>query len=398
MKRFYKLIFINVFSILSFISCNEDPTSVGIDLLPSTDKIDFKLLDTKDTPLFQKSNTFQSDVDLNFAYTRIIGKNSYAESTTLVKFNIIVSDSILTQLKNNQLTINKAWINIRPSYSLGNINTFDFSAHQIRSKWSATGFDRDSLPHLQYDAGNVSFNKTINDTSFNFSLQTTVVKEWMQYKADTLSAPKNHGLILKPTSGSNAFLGFVAARYTDHLNLPKLFIEIERASVYKDTLVVTPATDIHVVKGTLPAQDKSIYLQGGLALQSSLFFDLSLLPKNTIINSARLELTVDTLKSFDSKPKSDSIFVQALKDSTLRTFTGDSLISTILNRTGAKYEGDITWMIQKWITGYENYSNHGMLISLVDENSTIARIQIYGTKEADINKRPRLKITYMKKK
>lgn len=161
---------------------------------------------------------------------------------------------------------------------------------------------------------------------------------------------------------------------------------------------MSPLVDIHVVTGSVPTQNQFIYLQGGLVSRGFLSFDLSSLPKEIIVNSAKLELTVDTLKSFNGVPASDSIEVKALKDSVAKTFTSDSLIVSVLKKTNNIYSGEITWLIQRWLSSTIAGVNQGMQLSLADEVRSASRIVIHGSRSTDLLKRPRLKIVYMQKK
>ncbi|MEW6702391.1 MAG: hypothetical protein AB1298_06690, partial [Bacteroidota bacterium] len=109
-----------------------------------------------------------------------------------------------------------------------------------------------------------------------------------------------------------------------------------------------------------------------------------------------LELTIDTLKTTDGLPKSDSLMIQMLADSTTRKVTSDNFTS-ILQRKGNIFTGDITWMVQRWLKGEPQFPNHGALLTLLDEDISAARIAFYGSRSADKTVRPKLKIVYMKK-
>lgn len=399
MKRLLKYILLPVLFLSLFISCNEDPTSVGSDLIPDGDKLQFKQLDSKDTPINQTSYSFEKNIKLGTSSILLLGKNSYAESVMLLRFFIPFSDSMVTYYKNNQFKIKQVWMEMVPTYKLGEATqNFSFSVHQIRSQWSSLGFTKDSLASLNYDHRDIAFAKNIKDTLLTFHIDTKAIEEWLKYRSDSLSAPKNFGLLLKPSENCQRFLGFNAYGLTDVPYLPLIRVVYEQNSNLIDTLVANPFMDQHIVTGTLPAPSQYIYLQGGLSLRNFLSFNLSSLPKDIVINSAKLELSIDTLKTADGNPNSDSIYVKAFKDSLTREYTADSLVVSVLTRKGSIYSGEITWLVQKWASVIDNYTNQGMELSLADEERSVARIAIYGSKSNEQTLRPRLKIIYMQKK
>lgn len=380
------------------ISCNEEPTSIGSNLLPEDGKIQFKQLDTKETPITQSSSFYEAKLKLGTAIYTVLGKNSFVESSILMQFAPAFTDSMITYYKNNKVKIKKAWMEMKPVYKLGDESlNFNFSVHQIRKSWTSTGFDKDSIASLKYDSKDVSSSKVLNDSLLTFNIEPVVVEEWLKFRIDTSTAPKNYGLLFKPTASCQRFLGFNAYGETESANLPTLKVEYEQ-NTSVDTLSSTPYMDVHVVTGTLPQQSQYFYLQGGLSIRGFLYFDLSSLPKDIIVNSAKLELTIDTLKSLNGKPFSDSINVRALKDSITKAFSGDSLIVSVLKRNKNIYTGEITWLVQKWVSSNDPKINQGIALSLTDEERSVARLSIYGSKASEIVNRPRLKIIYIQKK
>jgi hypothetical protein len=372
---------------------------VGADLIPDSDKLQFKQLDSKETPIAQSSHFYEANVNLGTSSILILGKNSYTESVILLRFFVPFSDSMVTNYKNNKFKIKQVWMEMVPTYKLGDaVQNFNFSVHQVRSEWSSIGFNKDSLAFLNYDHQDVASSKKLDDTLLTFNLDTKVVEEWLKYRADTLSAPKNFGLFFKPSADCQRFLGFNAYGLTDIPYLPLIRVEYEQNSTLIDTLVANPFMDQHIVTGTQPASSQYIFVQGGLSLRSFLSLDISSLPKDIVINSAKLELSIDTLMTADGIPGSDSIFVKALKDSITKELTADSLVVSVLKRNGSVFSGEITWLVQKWVSAIDDYNNHGVELSLSDEERSLARIAIYGSKSDDISLRPRVKIIYMQKK
>ena len=397
MIRFLRLSLFAVALTVIFISCNQDPTSVGSNLVSEQDQFTFNQLDSYQSDISQKSSWSQVTPKLGTSNYILLGKTSYAESSLLLLYDIYVPDSLLTRLKAGELLVKSASMKMIPRYTLGDKSApFDFSIYQVRSPWTEIGFNRDSLSQLSYDQSDIKSNLTMTDTTLNFDLSTNAVKEWLMRKADSTAAPKNYGIIFKPKPSTQKILGFLGIIGTSSSNESMLNIILERPSTgYKDTINVSPYEDVHVVTGSLPTASSDFYLEGGYMLKSKLFFDVSSLPKNSIVNKAILDLTVDESQSLDGSLKSDSMYVQLLADSTTMKLTGDSTYSVLLVRTGNVFSGDISWIVQKWLSGV---SNQGIIMSLVDEYTSAARIAFYGSKDPNKALRPKLKITYMQKK
>lgn len=395
MIKFLRISSFIILSVFLFASCNQDPTSIGSKLIPAQDQINFKQYDTYQLNVSQKSSFYSHNMKLGTASKVILGKNNYAEADLLYRFNIYLADSLLNYIKNNQLSVTSAWMTMKPTYKLGSTNlNFDFSAYQIRSTWNVIGFDRDSLPNLVYDNTNVMSSLSVTDTLVKFNLQPGVVQEWLKWKADSTSSPKNFGLIFKPNPTCQRFLGFDA--YVPNVTnaIPFLHFILKKAPSFVDTVNVSPFMDIHILTGSLPAKSNDMVMEGSYSIRSSLFFDLSSLPKNIVVNKATLELQRDSLNTTDGVPSTDSLFVFMLVDSISRKMTKDSVVATILNRSGNLYSGNVTWIIQKWISGTDN---QGISVELNNEYFTPARLSFYGSGDPNKLLRPRLKITYMQR-
>jgi len=388
----FRLSFLSIPIIALFISCSDSPTSVGENIIPDQDKIKFAQYDsfTEDTP--QQSYSYQAKLKLGVGEKVLLGKTSYGESSLLYKYWIYMDDTLLTRVMNNELIVKSATMEMKTSYKFGESSApFDFAVHQVRNAWTEDGFDADSLKNLQYDASDVSFNKSITDTLIKFDINPSVITEWLKAKKDS-NLTRNYGILLKPKSGTNRMIGFDAV-YTDGSsdNIVLNFI-VERAAVnYVDTVYAAPFWDVHVLEGSKPTSENHFFLQGSLGIRSMLSFDISNLPKNIILNKAILELNVDPTKTNDGTPASDSIIVQTFGDSITYKLTSDSLYYVYMGRTGNVYSGDIAWMVQKWIKGD---ANQGLMLALPDEYYSAARIAIYNSKETNKALRPRLKITY----
>lgn len=398
MNKFLKnLRFIILYFVIAILltGCNSNPTSVGSELLGNEGKLNFNIYNSQQENTKRNSYTYRKNLTLGVSDKLLLGKNSYAESYILLRFSVALADSVINKLKQNKLQLVNAWMYMKVKYSLGDkFLPFDFTVHRIRKDWGSDKFNYDSLKVLAYDASDISSSKNITDSLVTFNLSTDVVFDWLKYSVDSTSAPKNYGLLFKPTPNTQRFLGFKGYRLGSDSDVPLLYIVYEEPSVFKDTIFVSPYMNIHVVNGTEINSNNDIVLQAGLGYKGYLFFDLSSLPRNIIVNKATLELSVDSSKTIDGNPASDSIVVKILGDTLNKTYTRDSSFYSILSRTGNTFSGDISWIVQKWINGQA--VNQGLELYLADEISSIARIWIHGSKSSEAL-RPRLKIYYIQK-
>ena len=399
MIRFLRLSVFVVSLTALFISCNQDPTSVGSNLISDQDKFTFQQLNSAESNLRQSSSDFEYVPKMGGSEYLLLGKTPYSESSMMMRYQIYIPDTTLTRISNNEVIIQEAWMEMIPRYAIGaGTSSFDFSVHQIRSDWTAPGFDRDSIlsGSFQFDAADVKSGLVVTDTTVKFNLQPVVVKEWLMSQINS-SAPKNNGIIFKPGNTSK-MLGFSAVQSYTATSETYLHLILTRTNYSNDTLVVAPDEDVHVVTrapGFSPSTSTDFYVEAGYSLHGSLFFDISSLATNSIINKAILELTVDESKELDGSLKSDSIYVVLLADSTLHKLSSDSLTATFLVRKNNVFSGDISWAIQKWLNGHVN---QGLSLILYDEYSSAARIAFYGSKNSNTALRPNLKITYLQKK
>ncbi|KAF0150979.1 MAG: hypothetical protein FD143_2350 [Ignavibacteria bacterium] len=392
MIKFFKLSLLTFALIALFISCSDSPTSVGENIIPDLDKINFAKYDSyaEDTP--QKSFYYKQKLKLGSSAGTMLGKNSYAEYSIIYKFWIAFDDSLLTKIHTNQIVINWAKMNMKKTYSLGDKNAnLDFSVHQVRKAWNEEGFDEDTLSTLPYDNADVSFSRTVTDSLVSFNLKPQVITDWLKVRKDT-NLPKNYGLLLKPTHGTNRVIGFDAVFTDGNSKNIAITFEIQRlAGNKKDTFTVAPFWDVHTSVGKNPVSANHFFVQGSAGVRSVLSFDLSKIPRNIILNKAILDLTVDPSLTLDGTPASDSLTAQLFADSSSKKLTADSLYFAYLKRTNNVYSGDIAWMVQKWINGE---ANQGIKIMLPDEEYSASRIAFYNSKQTNKALRPRLTLIY----
>jgi hypothetical protein len=403
---FFVLLFIS----LTLVSCSNDPSAIGSSFLAQ--KGDLILLDSLDSfkdTLPQVSSTFKHIIPLGFSTTLLLGQKGDNIATTLLSFNIVFPDSIKTELINKTLQVTDANVLLYKSSTFGDTaSTFDYSAHEITTGWTSSGFTIDSLPQLQYKPEDVIINNSKgHDTLvYEFHMSTNLALQWLNKIANG-STPDN-GIILIPSAGSQKIVGFFALSAITNIDLPSINIVVNKPGFYIDTLRFSTTADLSVVSGPIPQnqQNDYIYAQSSVYLESRLYFDISKLPPHAIINYAELQLTIDTTKSLlgSGLASTDLLTARFITDTTNATLI-DSLSTsavTLYKSTSAPmYTGNISLYVQTWLS---TKNNKGILIQPFDYTTGTDLWAIYGSKAVDPSNnkpsiyRPRLKITYTNKK
>ncbi len=383
------LIIIAGISSLIFFSCKDNPTDVGFGLLKNN-LVNVKSLDSSTDSLKQTSSYFQKTIPLGNGTKLLLGNYKNVQGSVLLNYYFLfLPDSIRSGYLDKSVTIQSASVALYPVITYGDsLASFDFTVHQINSSWGTTTFDADSLPSLSYNAGDISSNRIITDSVATFTLDKSLVDSWLSAYIDSNYTALN-GIYLTPTANTKKIIGFqsfssLTGAYSE------LRVVFSKAGVYSDTISFVPVQDISVIKGTLPQiKSTEIAVQGGLTLNSKLWFDASKIPANAVINQATLTLTVDTLNSYYPSGYYNGVTLWNLSDSTANTI--DSSKSVSLSLSGSTIQGDITSLVQKWI---DNKINQGIIIQSSDLIEGVELYAIKGSHDPDLTVRPRLQIIY----
>lgn len=378
---------------ITLVSCNDAPTDLGSDLLTQDDLVVLKLDSVSDS-LYQQSNTFKKVYSLSTAARIYLGKAENITSHLLLKFVFALPDSIKEDIKNGKINVIQSWVELVKEYSFGDsLANFDYEAFSIEENWSSTTFTSDSLPSLSIGNVNLSSNPSIKDDSlYSFNLDNSLVSNWLLSNADTGRA-NNYGIIVSPKPTSNRIVGFTAYNLTA-TNDPRLKIIIDKPGVFRDTVTGFISADLSVIRGDLPSVgSENVAVQPGLSAHTKLFFNLSGIPQNIVINSAKLTLTVDTVLTKTGKPFANLLRVYLLSDSTTKEINTNYIYG--LSRSGNTFTGDITNIIRAITNGVDN---QGFLIKALDDLSGVELFVLKGSNASDVSQRPRLEILYSKKK
>jgi hypothetical protein len=380
-------IVIILFTVLNVFSCSDDPTSIGIDLLDG-DYLIVSTFDTQDDTITQSSSFFKEVVPLGFSSKVLIGKRDELEATTLMNFLFFIEDSLRQDFLDGNIAVNQAFIELTPNYTYTNEEAeYDFTVHEVTSNWS-TGFTSDSLDNLSFNFEDLSSNKNFTDSIYTFDLDSDFVLQWIKNTIDT-SLGKNNGIYIVPTMSTDKVVGFQALTATSS-TAAKLKVVIEKAGNFVDTIRAFIFADVSAIVADLPVlPPEDIGVQASTTIQSTLFYDLSKVPRNIIINKAELILTEDTLSSITGSSFNPNLAVFKITDSTDLTIDEGSGI--LLVKQNNTFTGNITPYITLWIT---NEDNEGMVIRPASLTEGLELFAIKGSEYPELSERPRLRIVY----
>ena len=384
---FIVIIFLIVINVLS---CSDDPTSIGIDLLDG-DFLIVSTFDTADDTVTQSSSFFKEVVPLGLSSKVLIGKRDELEATALMDFAFFIADSLRQDFLDGNILVNKAFIELTPAYTYTDENAeYDFTVHEITSDWSI-GFTSDSLANLSFDEEDLSSNKNFTDSLYTFDLNNDFVLQWIKVSIDS-SLGKNNGIYYIPTMSTGKVVGFQALTTTSS-NAAKLRVVIEKPGSFVDTIRAFIFADVSTIIKDLPVLPVvDIGVQASTTIQSRLFFDLSEIPPDIIINKAELILTEDTLSSIIGSSFNPNLTVFKITDSS--DVTIDESRGILLIKNDNTYTGDITLFIISWTT---NEDNQGMVIRSASLIEGLELFAIKGSDDPNLSERPRLRIVFTSK-
>lgn len=397
MKFYYFLPTLLLFASLLFLSCSDEPSSLGIELIGS-DYILVRTYDSVNDTIIQNSSYYKKVIPLGNSDWILVGKyqstEQNIEASSLIKFIFGLADSLKNDVKADNINVLDAWIELRNRYTyVDTLATMNFTVHKVNSSWSSTAFTIDSLSELQYDVNDVSSDFSISDSTYSFHIDEALPLGWMKNSADN-TLESNFGIYLEPTMSSNKVVGFQALTPLSS-QAAKLTVVIEKPGVYIDTVSGFISADISLVN--LPnfepiPLDSLMYVQSSVSINSKLTFDLGSLPPGLVINKAELFITTDMLNSVKGSSFNNSLRVFYLKSADSTVTEGNSI--SLLSQDN-QYTGDITRFVRNWVSRDENF---GILIEAGSPTLGLDLFVLKGSNYTEISERPRLRITYTQQK
>lgn len=377
--------------LISFLSglqgCVEAPNPVGADILPDSD-----------SPLLKRDTIFATSHDVRFFFSNTssldkfcIGKYQSYESWGLLGF-FGFPDS-LTDVK-----VLSATIRLKAVYHFGDsLGMLSFRAYRMTNGWFGDSLTLDSLrlqPSAYYDQTplQLTFSQSIGDTDYaTISIpDTALVRQWLATVNDTVQY--NFGLLLEPTNTS-VIMGFASYYSLDTTAMPLFTVEYEKnGERYTYEHQYSTARYLATAPISSIVTDPSLlYVQNGIPYRSILTFDVSSLPNPSIINSAKLMLTLVPSQSLFNSYSRDSLLVTQLNSDGTLSYPWMALSSVTVDSVGTHtYSIDLKTGLTNWVR--KRYPARIVIMGYA-ETSSFDRFALYG-ENAPIAFRPRLEIVY----
>ncbi len=220
-----------------------------------------------------------------------------------------------------------------------------------------------------------------------------MVKDWLEYAADTTYPNKNYGIVLSPNAGSNSIKGFYSTQSPSTGVKPTLKIILTKYGV-TDTIITQDAGSVSLNEGTLPQGKETFSVQAGVGYVEIMKFDMSHIPSTATINDVLLYLTLDSTNTKLSTLSGRSLDISYISDT-----TGGPIASGF---SYASYQSGNQYIIrvvdnrqptpfQRWLDGTVNY---GLMISPRNYWSNLDLYSFFNVNSSDPLKRPHVVIKY----
>lgn len=385
--------FLLSFYILLLTGCNDSPSDLGSNLV-SQDGVGVVKFNSAIDSIFQSSRSFKHVYSLASSSIILLGEAENVNSKILMKFVFAFPDSVKQDIINNNIVLKDSWIEMYKSYQFGDSTTsIDYDIYKVNNYWTSS-FSADSFATWPYENWDKSSSHQIekSDSTYRFRIDNSFVLPWLQNYSDTLLA-SNNGILICSSTNPMQVVGFTAYNF-NAINDPRLKIVFEKNGSYTDTITGYVSSDISIVLGNLPSVgSENIAIQSSLTSEVNLFYDFSKIPKDAVINSAKLTLYVDTLETKTGSTYFNSLRVYLFADTT--SYLLNSNFVSVLNRSGATFSGDITGLVRAIHGGIDNL---GFLVKAASEIDGVEIFALKGSNAADVTKRPNLEIVYSRKK
>ena len=369
--------------------CSDTPNSTGIQTIPAKDLVNVKTFDSRLSSSMTRTSSYIIDephLDADFI---TLGKANGYEADIFIRFTIF-PDSVA-----NSGTLRSAYLTLTPTrYAIGDKNAaLSFDVNKITSDWSAFPVLYRSLDSISTDITlRGSFTGITQDTiPIRIPLDTSMVREWFVHTSNQEQS-LIYGMLLKPSSSNTVLRSFYSSKSVG-TSQPTLTILRDNNFGGTDTLLASGTVDTYVIAGP-PIQTSSAFeAQGGVYHRGALWFDVSGVPPNSIINNAVVELSLNRPESQLNYRAVDSLIVQQTLDSTLRTYTAAGAIGTRLYGNDIYVFSGMSLIrtVQMWVN--RPYLNQGLTIRTVNEESDLDLYALYGAASDTLHK-PRIVITY----
>ncbi len=366
-----------VCSALALQACVNEPGPVGSGIIPASD---LTQADTLALPSKRSYGLSSVPDSLTVPLVIALGKTANLEAWGLVVFDGF-------SLNFDSIAVQSAELRLRATYHLGDsLGQFSLAVRKALTNWQRSTFTYSDLRQpgfYEEPARSMHMVGPIGDTAdIVIPLDTALVNAW--FRPD--STNPNFGIVLEPTNTA-VIKGFIT---------PQLYVIYQHpdSSTADTTTFSAPVGDYRFVAGAADTsflQDSTlIQLRGGASYRGITEFDISGLPRFSLIHRALLEVFADA-------PGSD--FSSAVSDSVVAMFSdAQGLVARfeVVGQTSAGsgqkvYTVNVTSFVQFWV---HSVGVPRVGLRVFNERNGVDGLSLHGSAATDPALRPTLRIIY----
>jgi hypothetical protein len=370
------ILILSVFILI--IGCEEKPSDLGANFIPPSDTAGTKILDT----VIIAGTNLKYPVNMYGSENLYTGAYQTYEAKGLLMFRDIPSEFAGSTINSASLKLKYHNTFYKDSSGIVSVNIVKINRSLNFTKITTDSVSSSDFGTIPY--GTYSGNPTDTNT-VNIPVSQQLIKDWLEYAADTNYSVKNYGIAFTNT-GSVTIKGFYSS-FSDFR--PEITVSLNKNG-RDTTFTLSSSISTSLINAVTLFPSDRIFVQGGVSFRSLMNFNISNLPRNVIINEAALELTLDRPSSFirtDATLRLNMVKDSATGSLDQRNFT--------LESNGDLYKTSVNYAVQKWST--DSASNKGLVLrasSEIEERYRLNTYVFYSSSSPDISKRPRLRIRY----
>lgn len=387
--RYLLLLFIVSGIIYSLSGCTDEPGSVGLNFIPPSETTGVRIFDSSKDTMNITSTPIRKYVNNSASNNIIIGIKNDFISKALIKFSLspdydsaVVNSAVLTLTYRNYYYPNSF------TDSLGQLSFDIYRVLQNINYWSITYDSLTSSVIGNVSQGSYTGVPAQDSQKITVNLNQQLIKDWLEYTADTNYPEKNYGIGLIPNNSSSVLKGFYSNQEGSSV-APALRIIVTKNN-QTDTLDYTATSNVFLATANIPIQIGTFTLQAGVAINQILKFDMSKIPSTATINDAQIYFTLDASNSIFTSQTSYQIALNYVTD-TSGSFENNVYTASQVSGNSNQYSVRIILPFQRWLQGDNNY---GVILRPYNQYTNLDRFVFYDVNASDPSKRPRVVIKY----
>ncbi len=317
----------------------------------------------------------------------ILGKVPWTEADLLIRFSALDPVDSAQAILSTTITLYRTTYLLQPIGE--DINQLKFAGFPMDTFWNASTFTWDSVNAVGYGAQNIITSSSITDTSVVLQIDTGTVRQWVNATQD--SNVRNNGFIIRPQS-SNGIISVYGPAYATAGYVPVCTVIYMKNGV-QDTTNVTLSYATAVAKTSIESIAPSgpyRFVQAGTGERLSLVFDLSRVPRYSIVNLATLTLSTDSVGQlgYAKSLALDTLVAYYMSDPSIGQYS-TSYPAVGFPAAGSRNVFNVTTLVQHML----NTQNYGFMILEYSELDNANARFVYDENAPDSLK-PKLTITY----